>query len=123
VTSFKARYSHPVGDSYRSTSGNFRNDATPSLRPLRLATPPLCLQQISLWVGPAVFLPILDTRKGTEGSNPTRSASKSKLLRNCPACCREIHKTCPYFAIFRQQIEPERTDCSGLKGVDLRAFL
>ena len=35
------------------------------------------------------------TRKGNVGSNPTLSASKSKLQRNCPAFCREIRKTCP----------------------------
>ena len=60
---------------------------------------------------------------GNEGSNPNLSASKSKLQRNCPAFCREIWKTCPYFVIFRPQSGLERTDCRGSNGVNLPAFL
>ena len=57
------------------------------------------------------------TRKGNVGSNPTLSASKSKLQRSYPACCREIRKTCPYFAIFRRQ---KRTRENGLLGIEWR---
>src|ERR1700730_4137164 len=64
-----------------------------------------------------------DVRNGTESSNPTLSASKSKLQRNCPAFCREIWKTCPYFVIFRPESGLERTDCRGSNGVILSAFL
>src|ERR1700681_4637282 len=64
-----------------------------------------------------------DVRNGTEGWNSTRSASKSKLQRNCPAFCREIWKTCPYFVIFRPQSGLERADCPGPNGVNLRCFL
>src|SRR6266403_5587286 len=56
-------------------------------------------------------------------SNPTLSASKSKLQRNYPAFCREIWKTCPYFVIFRPQSGLERTDCRVSNGVNLPTFL
>jgi hypothetical protein len=56
-------------------------------------------------------------------SNPTLSATQSKLQRNCPAFCREIWKTRPYFVIFRPQSGLERADCPGPNGVNLAAFL
>jgi hypothetical protein len=61
--------------------------------------------------------------KGTEGSNLNLSASKSELQRNCPAVAAKYAKHARISQYFRQQSEPERTDCSGSKGVDLRAFL
>ena len=59
----------------------------------------------------------------TADSNPSLSASKSKLQRICPAFCREIWKTCPYFVIFRPQSGLERTHCRGSNSVNIPAFL
>jgi hypothetical protein len=57
--------------------------------------------------------------KGTEGTNLNLSASKSELQRNCPAVAAKYTKYARISQYFREQSEPERTDCSGSKGVDL----
>ena len=62
-------------------------------------------------------------QNGTEGSNPSCSATQSSLQRSCPALCREIRTKCPYFASFRPQSGLERTDYAGSNGIDLPAFL
>ena len=43
------------------------------------------------------------TRKGNVGSNPTLSASKSSLQRNCAALSLEIRERCPFLAILPPQ--------------------
>ena len=65
----------------------------------------------------------LRIQKGNEGSNPTLSASKSVPQRKSAAICPEICETCLYFAIFRPQTGPERTDCLTAKGATTLAFL
>ena len=51
------------------------------------------------------------TRKGNVGSNPTLSASKSELQRNCPTAFREIRERCPFSASFAPETGLERADC------------
>ena len=45
------------------------------------------------------------------GSNPTLSASKSELQRNCPTAFREIRERCPFSASFAPETGLERADC------------
>jgi hypothetical protein len=63
------------------------------------------------------------TRKGTGGSNPSLSASKSGLQIIPTSIVRKLRETCPYFAILPRQTGPERTDYSVVKGVTVPAFL
>ena len=56
-------------------------------------------------------------RKSNESSNPIRSASKSKLQRNCPAFWRENMENMP---VFRNISSAKRTGENGLPGIEWR---